>query len=37
MVMEKIKPLAVIKMLVVAAATVHRLKRNPKALATYLN
>jgi hypothetical protein len=37
MVMEKIKPLVVIKVLVAAAMTVHRLKHNPKALATYLN
>ena len=34
---EKNKTIEVLKMLVAAAATVHRLKRNPKALATYLN
>jgi hypothetical protein len=35
MVMDKM--IATIKVLVAAAATVHRLKRNPKALVTYLN
>ena len=31
------KMIATVKLLVVAAATVHRLKRNPKALANFLN
>jgi len=31
------KVIATVKLLVVAAATVHRLKRNPKALASFLN
>jgi len=31
------KFLETIKLLVVAAATVHRLRHNPKALATFLN
>jgi hypothetical protein len=35
MVMGKV--IDTLKFLVVAAATVHRLKRNPKALASFLN
>jgi hypothetical protein len=31
------KMIETIKMLVAAAATVHRLRRNPKALASFLN
>ena len=31
------KMIATVKLLVVAAATVHRLKRNPKALASFWN